>query len=270
MPAAMDRRTILTAIPASLLLSACVPSARLLKGDWQRFAATGGARVDHRLWDEFLGTYVQPGDDGITRVAYAAAARVDAQMLRPYLDALQAVDPATLGRDEQMAYWINLYNAATVDLILQSPTVESIRSIGTLSLGPWDRKILTVNGMQLSLNAIEHGILRPIWRDVRIHYAVNCASIGCPNLATTSYSGDRLSAMLDAAATSYINHPRGFARVDGRLIASSIYNWYGVDWGSTTEILAHARRYANSATLAMLADATTIDGYAYDWSLNAS
>ncbi|MBA4747574.1 MAG: DUF547 domain-containing protein [Sphingopyxis sp.] len=264
------RRHIMFALPVVALLSACVRPSKALRGGWGQFAADAGRVIDNSAWDAFLARYVRASVDGVNRVAYAEAAAADAQMLRPYLTSLEAVDPATLARDEQMAFWINLYNAATVDLILQQPGVKSIRDLGPLTLGPWDRKIITLAGNRLSLNDVEHGILRPIWRDVRIHYAVNCASIGCPNLAPQAYTAARLEAMLEQAAIDFINHPRGFARVDGKLRASSIFNWYGSDWGSVGDIIAHARRYARGDTSALFADATGIDTYAYDWALNAA
>lgn len=270
MPIDLGRRNLLLAAPALALLSACVRPSKVLQGDWGRFATAAERTVDHRAWDAFLTRYLRPSVDGVNRVAYAEAAAANAQMLRPYLTSLEAVDPATLGRDEQMAFWINLYNAATVDLILQRPGVKSIRDLGPLTTGPWDRKIITLAGTRLSLNDVEHGILRPIWRDVRIHYAVNCASIGCPNLAPQAYAAARLEVMLEQAAIDFINHRRGFARADGKLRASSIFNWYGSDWGSAGDIIAHARRYARGDTIALLADATAIDGYDYDWSLNAA
>lgn len=266
----ISRRGFLAAIPAAAIVAGCVPGAKVLDGNWGRFAPDAGGAVDHTAWDAFLSRYLVPSDDGVNRVRYAAAASEDAMILRPYLAALEQVDPARLGKNEQMAFWINLYNAATVDLILQKPTVKSIRNLGPLTLGPWDRKIITIAGTRLSLNNIEHGILRPIWQDVRVHYAVNCASIGCPNLAPRAYTGAGLEAMLEQAAADYINHPRGFARIDGRLRASSIYNWYASDWGTQADILTHARRYARGQTTAVLADASAIDGFDYDWALNAA
>jgi hypothetical protein len=266
----IDRRRLLAAIPALAILSGCVPGAKLLEGNWGRFAAEGSRTVDHSLWDAFLARYLVRSDDGVNRVRYAEAANADPAILRPYLALLAGIDPSTLGKDEQMALWINLYNAATVDLILQQPTIKSIRDLGALSLGPWDRKIVNFAGAQLSLNNIEHGILRPIWQDVRIHYAVNCASIGCPNLATRAYTGTSLELMLEQAARDYINHPRGFAEIAGRLQASSIYDWYGSDWGTQADILTHARRFARGETANILANATRIDSFDYDWALNAA
>lgn len=266
----ISRRGFLAAVPAAAIVAGCVPGAKVLEGNWGRFADIAAGSVDHAAWDAFLANYVVQSGDGVNRVRYAAAASTDPMMLRPYLAALETVDPASLGKNEQMAFWINLYNAVTVDLILQKPSIKSIRELGQLTLGPWDKKIVMIAGTRLSLNNIEHGILRPIWNDVRIHYAVNCASIGCPNLAPRAYTGANLDAMLEQAASDYINHPRGFALIDGKLRASSIYNWYARDWGTQEDILNHARRYARGDSEALLADAARIDGFDYDWAINAA
>jgi hypothetical protein len=147
------------------------------------------------------------GADGVNRFAYGTVTQEDQAALKAYLGTLRALRPQDYNRDEQFAYWANLYNAATVDLIIKAYPVKSIRDLGFASLGPWRKIILTVNGKALSLDDIEHGILRPIWRDVRIHYAVNCASIGCPNLALKAYRAAVLNDMLEEAARDYICSP---------------------------------------------------------------
>ena len=118
-----------------------------------------------------------------------------------------------LNQSEQFAYWVNLYNAKTVDLVVAHYPVRSIRDIGIsglLATGPWGKKVVRVEGVDLSLDDVEHKILRPLWRDPRIHYAVNCASAGrCPNLARSAYTGASLEAMLKVAARDYVNSPRG-------------------------------------------------------------
>jgi hypothetical protein len=251
----------------SLIPTACVPEAKTADAEWTQ-VGTIAEPIDHSQWDKLLSLYVKPSADGVNRVDYAALKQNDADTLSAYLTAMQAVDITQYPRDEQFAYWVNLYNAATLDVILANYPLASIRDIGLVGQGPWKNKILTVGGKQLSLDDIEHGILRPIWKDVRIHYAVNCASIGCPNLASRAYTALTLEAMLEEAAAAYINHPRGFARVDGALIASSIFDWYGSDWGDQAAVLAHARKYATPKTKALLGDAATIDGFDYDWALN--
>lgn len=262
-----SRRSFVALIPAVLLVQACSKKAGKADENWMAFG-TGGGAVDHAAWDAFLGHYVRPSPDGINRVAYAEAVKAGRTMLAPYLVQLQKTVVSGLSRDEQFAFWVNLYNAATVDLILQKYPVKSIRDIGLLGQGPWGDKRLKVEGRDLSLDDIEHTILRPIWKDVRIHYAVNCASIGCPNLGVRAFRADQLEPMLDAAAAAYINHPRGFAMVDGGLVASNIYEWYEVDWGSPEMVLAHARKFAAGDAATLLASAQTIDSYDYNWSLN--
>jgi hypothetical protein len=262
-----SRRSLIAMIPAALLVQACSKKAGKADENWMAFGS-GGNAVDHAEWDAFLGKYLRISPDGINRVAYAEAVKADRAMLAPYLDRLQQTAVKDLPRDEQFAYWVNLYNAATVDLILQKYPVKSIKDIGLLGQGPWGDKRLKVEGRELSLDDIEHTILRPIWKDVRIHYAVNCASIGCPNLAAKAWRGDQLELMLNAAAAAYINHPRGFAMVDGSLVASNIYEWYEVDWGSPEQVLAHARKFAAGQSATILASAQTIDSYDYNWSLN--
>jgi hypothetical protein len=263
----LNRRNLLTGGAAMLALGGCVRSAKSISGDWGSVAASS-ARIDHGPWDRLLGIYAKRGADGINRFAYGAVTSSDRAALKAYLGALQAIRPQEYGRDEQFAYWVNLYNAATVDLIVDAYPVKSIRDLGFVSLGPWRRKILTINGQRLSLDDVEHGILRPIWKDVRIHYAVNCASVGCPNLALKAYRADILEAMLETAARDYVNHPRGFSSADGKLTASSIYQWYQSDWGSVDEVIAHALKYADAKTTDALNGAFKIDYYAYDWSLN--
>ncbi len=234
-----------------------------------KFAAT----VDHAAWGKLLAAYVRTGADGVNRVAYAAFKANDHRTLRVYLDGLQRVAVTRFNRAEQFAYWVNLYNAATIDIVLRHYPVASIRDIaispGLFAKGPWGKKIVRVEGTELSLDDIEHKILRPLWRDPRVHYAVNCASIGCPDLARAPYSAARLEAMLDAAARGYINHPRGVVVRNGAVSASSLYSWYARDFGgSDRDILDHLRRYAAPALARQLAAAERIDAYDYDWRLN--
>ena len=135
-----------------------------------------------------------------------------------------------------MAYWINLYNALTVKVVLDAYPVDSIRDIheGVSRLpAPWGDVHTNVAGQDLTLDQIEHGILRPIWRDERIHYAVNCAAYGCPHLLETAFTAANTESLLDAGARDYVNNPRGVDVVDDDFIViSSIYEWYAEDFGT--------------------------------------
>ncbi len=168
-----------------------------------------------------------------------------------------------------------LYNALTVKVVLDHYPVDGIRDIdfspGLFADGPWDKKLVEIEGEDVSLNDIEHRILRPIWRDPRIHYAVNCASIGCPNLQPTAFTAANTDALLAAAAQAYVNHPRG-ARVEGgKLIVSSIYVWFQEDFGGNDAgVISHLRRYADPGLRSRLSRIERIGDHFYDWSLNGA
>jgi hypothetical protein len=265
----LKRRGFMSAALSFVLVSACSDTQKPQKGDW----ATTGTKTDsinHDVWDRILASYVKASADGVNRVDYKGLKAKDAAALKAYVKALEGIAISTYPKAEQFAFWVNLYNAATVQVIIDNYPIDSIKDIGLLGQGPWKDKFLKVEGKPISLDEIEHSILRPIWKDVRIHYAVNCASIGCPNLALKAYRADTLEPMLEDAARAYINHPRGFARIDGQLVASNIFEWYESDWGSPENVLTHARKYATGETAALLKDAKTIDAYDYDWSLNDS
>ena len=227
--------------------------------------------VDHSVWNGLIGTYRRDGPQKVALFDYAAVTAADKQALKAYLAALQKVRVTGLSRKVQMPYWINLYNALTVDVILDNYPVKSIRDIkpGLFSTGPWGKERVTVEGNELSLDDIEHEILRPIWRDKRIHYVVNCASIGCPNLATEAYTEHNTAELLDKGARDYINSPRG-VRFDGdHIIASKLFTWYDDDFGDEAALLAHLREHASPELKAMLDGKTEIYDYEYDWALNA-
>jgi hypothetical protein len=232
----------------------------------------GSERVDHDGWDRFLETYVSTDAAGVNRVAYGRVTPADRAALGAYLDRLGRIPVERLARPEQLAFWVNLYNARTVALVLEHYPVTSIRDIrfGLFDTGPWSEALLEVRGRKLSLNDIEHGILRPIWQDLRIHYVLNCAALGCPNLGGSAYRGVTIEQRMDAAARAYINHPRAVRfDPDGELIASKIYAWFEEDFGgSPGAVLAHLRCYAEPDLAARLAGRERIDDYAYDWSLN--
>jgi hypothetical protein len=265
----MPRRYFLATGCASLLVSACSKEAKQAAGNWA-VSGTKAEAIDHDAWDKILAAYASASEDGVNRVHYKALKTEAAVELKVYVKALEAAAISEYPRNEQFAYWVNLYNAATVQVILDNYPLKSIKDIGLLGQGPWKDKLLKVEGVLLSLDDIEHGILRPIWKDVRIHYAVNCASIGCPNLALKAYRGGTLELMLEEAARAYINHPRGFDRLDGQLLVSNIFEWYQSDWGNEEDVLAHARKYATGKTAKLLEGAKTIDAYDYNWLLNDS
>lgn len=229
--------------------------------------------VDHSAWDDILKAYLKPHKDGVNRFDYAGVTPADKAKLGQYIAFLAAQTPTRLNDVESFAYYINLYNALTVYVVLDAWPVGSIREIrnGFFSIGPWAKPRVQIEGEDVSLDDIEHAILRPMMQDPRVHYAVNCASWGCPNLAPRAYTGATLNEMLDQAARDFINHERG-VRVDkyGRVITSSIFKWYDEDFGGTDEgVIEHMKKYAAPALAARLEGKTKIDQHYYDWTINA-
>lgn len=272
-------RVLKTACCALLLVTAAsvtaAPEAELWPR-WQTHDPVSTTQVDHSAWDTLLTAYLRPQADGITRFAYTAVTADDRARLADYLRLLAATPVSGLRRDEQYAYWVNLYNALTIDVVLDHLPVESILDIGIspglFSHGPWGAKLVEVEGEMLSLDDIEHRILRPIWADPRTHYAVNCASLGCPNLAPEAFTAGNRERLLESGAHAYVNHPRGVS-VDsrGRLTASSIYDWFAADFGGNEQgVLAHLARFADAPLAASLRSADGIRAYDYDWSLNGA
>jgi Protein of unknown function, DUF547 len=253
------------------------PTAQL----WQKWSANDpNSRVviDHQAWGMFLRRYLVEEPDGINRLRYGEVSAADRQAFGRYLETMSQVPVSSLNPTEQFAYWVNLYNALTVKVVLDHYPVASIRDItlgGSFLLnlitgvsGPWQAKLIQIEDEPVGLDDIEHGILRPLFKDNRIHYAVNCASIGCPTLMQAPFTAKNLQAMLDRGARLYVNHPRG-ARAEGAgLTVSSIYRWYKDDFGGSWQgVLAHLRHYANPATAKMLAPFETISADSYDWQL---
>jgi len=224
-------------------------------------------------WGNILGHYTISNSDGLTQFDYAAlkASKTDTAMLANYVGHLTTQKPSNMSSAEAMAYWANLYNALTVQVVAENYPVTSIRKIKSgFRAGPWKRTLVTVEGKELSLDNIEHDIMRPTFNTPLVHYMVNCASIGCPNLNTEAWQSVGLEGELDMAARAYINSPRGVAIVKGRLQVSSIYKWFEKDFGGNQAgVLTHLRKYANDDLLAKLEGRSKIDKYAYDWGVNA-
>lgn len=256
------------------LSARAAPDARLWPF-WNKSDEASAATVDHSAWDRFLKTYIVRAENGVNLVRYGGVAPGDRKALAAYIGRLAGLPVRSFCKAEQKALWINLYNALTVTVILDHWPVKSIRDIdispGLFADGPWGKKLLTVEGQKISLDDIEHRILRPIWKDPRIHYAVNCASIGCPNLARDAFTAANTNALLNRGAIAYVNHPRGAAVRDGRLTVSSIYKWFKADFGgSDAGVIAHLKRFARPPLKAQLETVRGISGDRYDWSVNAA
>jgi len=263
---------------AMMLLMAAGALAAPKPDLWERWAkhdAASTARIDHSDWSRLIAAYARPSADGVTRFGYGKVSEADRAALNAYVAKLEATPISTFNRREQFAYWANFYNALTVKVVLDHYPVASIRDIdispGFFADGPWGAKLATVEGEKISLDDIEHRILRPIWKDPRIHYIVNCASIGCPDIPPAALTADNAEKLMNDGAVAYVNHPRGVTVKGDRIVVSSIYAWFDEDFGGTEAgVLDHLRKYAKPALAAKLKGRDSYNDDAYDWKLNGS
>lgn len=238
----------------------------------------------HDVWDSLVGQHVISKDGGkSTMVDYGAFAQQRAQ-LKVYLDALSAVEESefkTWPKDDQLAFLINAYNAWTVELILTAwPDIESIKDLGGLFSTPWEKAFIPLFAQEVSLDDIEHGFIRGSggYNDPRIHFAVNCASVGCPALRAEAFTGEELDAQLAEQTKLFLSdHSRN--RLQGNKIElSSIFKWYREDfekgwlgYESLEQFLLDYRQdlaLTDKVVKKLEKNNQTINFLKYDWLLN--
>jgi hypothetical protein len=236
----------------------------LLFGFYGRIAQAAAATEGQAIWAELLNKYVKPGG-----VDYAGF-KSEEEKLDPYLRVLEHTDLKTLTREEQFAYYINAYNAWTIKLILSAyPGIKSIKDLGTFWEGPWKKKFVRINGELLSLDDIEHHILRPRFKDPRVHFAINCSAVSCPPLRSEPYLGSSLDRQLDQATRSFINDPNSYRLEGDAFYVSRIFKWFAEDFNN--DVLGFYLKYAREDLKKKLAekkDVIQIKYLHYDWSLN--
>lgn len=239
---------------------------------------------DHGIWNELLQAHVRVQEEGrASQVDYAGLA-VERTKLMGYLQQMAAVqvedfDSWTLS--DQLAFLLNGYNGWTVELILgKYPDVESIKDLGSFIQSPWKKKFIPLLGETRSLDDIEHGLIRGSgrYKDPRIHFAANCASIGCPALRAEAYRGADLERQLSEATTLFLRD-RSRNRLNGRVLeVSSIFKWYREDfamgWRSFSSLTDFFAGYAQALDLtaadvrALVCGEIKIEFLDYDWRLN--
>ncbi|GJM45399.1 MAG: DUF547 domain-containing protein [Gemmatimonadota bacterium] len=225
---------------------------------------------DHSAFDELLQRYVS--DAGVDYAAWHANAG-DRERLRTYLQTLSAAPVSELqeranARPHALAYWLNLYNAVTLNFVLDGYPTDSIKDLGGMFSSPWKKKLVTVEGTELTLNEIENDIIRPRFREPRIHFALNCAAVSCPPLRAGAYVGESLDQQLEEQTVRFLADPRANRVGDnGRLRLSKIFDWYADDFrdaaGSVAQYVApYLKDYPVDT------DGVRIESNDYDWTLN--
>ncbi|MDP3333395.1 MAG: DUF547 domain-containing protein [Methylococcaceae bacterium] len=244
------------------------------------------AEFDHSVWQDLLQKNVTLIKGGkASQVDYDAMlkARTQLQKYLVQLSAVSASEFASWPKAERLAFLLNAYNAFTVDLVLSGyPKLKSIKDLGSLIQGPWKKRFVPLLGETRSLDDIEQGMIRKPgeYNEPRIHFAANCASIGCPALRNEAYTGTKLDAQLEAATKSFLaDHSRNrYNTQTNKLEVSKIFDWYKQDfergwhgWKSLNEFFA---QYADSLTdnqetkQSLIADKVDVDFLDYNWSLN--
>lgn len=254
-------------ISLAAILAAGASAAPAQTVDHEAFDAAAQT-VDHAAFDALLKAHVKT-----TGVDYSSLTKEQAK-LRGYVASLASVGVDKLGRDEKMALFINAYNAGTLLLVCEfgGEKLESIKDIP--SAKRWKHKRWNIGGKTYSLDNIEHDVLRPEFRDARVHAAVNCASVGCPPLRAEAFVGEKLNEQLDDQTRKWINNTAHFRVQDKRLYASKITSWFAKDFKRDAgSVAAFVRKYAEpplAGRLSALGDRPWIRYIKYDWSLNKS
>lgn len=219
------------------------------------YTPVNGQKSIHHLWTTELQKYVD--DQGI--VNYAEWKK-DTYGLDTYLKSLEENPPLAIwSKNDSLAYFINLYNAVTVKLILDNYPIKSIKNLIT----PWRFKRFNLGNKKVSLNHIEHDILRKM-NEARIHFAINCASVSCPKLINKAFYSYSIGKQLEKATKEFINDPTRNKISPKSLELSKIFSWFGEDFGNKKERLEFIRKYAQIKWKG----SPKIRYLDYDWALN--
>ncbi|MDB2672328.1 DUF547 domain-containing protein [Flavobacteriaceae bacterium] len=214
-----------------------------------------GQKSMHNLWTAALQEHVD--DDG--NVNYKSWKK-DTTYLDNYLQTLEENPPVEAwSKSDSLAYFINAYNAVTVKLILDKYPLKSIWNLVT----PWRFKRFTLNGEKVSLNHIEHEILRKM-NEPRIHFAINCASASCPKLINVAFESHTMEKQLEQVTRDFINDPKRNKLSEKKIEISRIFQWFSDDFGNKKERIAFIRKYANQP----FNENPKVDFLTYDWQLN--
>jgi hypothetical protein len=215
------------------------------------------AQIDHTLWDKLLSKYVSA--EG--KVNYQGFKKDP--LFAQYLNILSKAKLSDkFSSNERKAFWINVYNAFTIKLITDNYPVKSIRDIE----GAWDKKFIDIGGQKYSLNQVENEVLRPVFKDARIHFAINCAAISCPRLHNKAFTAANVEELLQKLTSDFINNPAFNSITASGAKISQIFEWYAVDFVGPQGIIGFLNTYAKVKANPN----AKISYFEYNWALNAN
>ena len=216
---------------------------------------TNAKAPSHLLWDKLLKKNVL--EDGLVDY-HTFSTEVD---FSNYLNILKNSHPdLSWSREERLAFWINAYNAFTIKLILDNYPIKSIRDIS----GPWSKEFIEIEGNFYSLGDIEHSVLRKLYDEPRIHFAINCASFSCPQLSRDAYSSQNIESQLDKAARLFVNDPKRNRIDSDKAKVSKIFSWFKRDFTNSSSLKDYLKKYSTVE----ITEATKIEYLEYNWELN--
>lgn len=228
--------------------------------------ASAQSGVSHKAFDELLQKYVD--SDGLVNYKGIASER---SKLKSYLQMLESNEPQdSWTEDQKLAFWINAYNAFTIELILNHYPVKSIRDIGSkikipFVNTPWDIKFIKIGDKECDLNNIEHGIIRKEFDEPRIHFALVCAAVSCPKLQNKAYLPETLDAQLTDAAKDFLSDTsKNEIKDPSKASLSKLFSWYRGDFTKKTSLEEYISKYSDT----QLANRASITFKDYDWALN--
>lgn len=232
----------------------------------KKFPKTADKAPSHEIWNELTKKNVAPNGN----VNYKAFIQ-DSLKLNQYLHLISAAAPnnKTWTDNEQIAYWINAYNAFTVQLIIRNYPVKSIKEIGgriPFINSSWDIKFIELGGETLDLNNIEHGILRKEFDEPRVHFALNCASFSCPKLRNEAFTPEKLESQLNDQAKAFINNPDKNKIGDGTSVKiSKLFTWFEGDFKKKSPSIP---AFLSQFSTVPVSEDADIDYLDYNWDLN--
>nr|WP_232368927.1 DUF547 domain-containing protein [Alteromonas sp. BL110] len=247
----------------------------------------------HSTLDNLLSKYVTPISNGASTQVNYDGFKKEQTTLNEYLARISKVEQSTFNswnKDKQLAFLINAYNAYTIELILtEYPDIDSIRDLGSFFSSPWKKEIAPLLGETRTLDEIEHELIRgtnqttKTYNEPRIHFAVNCASVGCPALREEAYTGDKLDSQLEAQTKRFLADASRNKMSDDTLYLSKIFDWYSEDferkdgeWRGTSTLTEFILLYKDAMQLtdaqvsALKNNTADIEFLNYDWALNAA
>lgn len=236
---------------------------------WLPHNENSTATIDHSAFTAFLQNYVAVRDNAPNLVRYAQVTPASHKALEAYIDNLAQIPLDDYNREQQLAYWLNLYNAALINLVLDYYPVDKVLDIGDAASGPWAVPVATIDSIRLTLGDIRNKILRAIWQSPTVLYGMSWAAIGGPELRAIAYIGKGIYLQLRDSAKRFVNSPQGVTIKDNQLIVSDFFDWYRQAFGGNViTLISELREHAAPALSARLDVFDKIASYKFDWNLN--